>query len=379
MAVFFAGTDPEMSVREKKNMERIRNIASQGMVLLKNDGLLPVKHQKSASRVAAFGTGVRRTIKGGTGSGDVNARININIEQGLIHAGFTVTSEDWLSRYDRAFKNAQEEYVQRITAQAASSGVNIVIEMFNHPFAQPDTLPILPEDMQDSDVALYVISRSSGEGKDREVKAGDYYLSEEEKNNIRTLIQKYGKIIVLLNIGGVIDTSFLRNQKGVGAILLISQAGNLTGDVLADVLTGKVTPSGHLTDTWAEDYHDYPSADTFGYRNGDLDDEFYSEGIYVGYRYFDTFGIKPAYPFGYGLSYTDFSLSEPETAVDDNNVRISVNVTNIGSKYSGREVVQVYCSAPAGELEKPWQVLAGYTKTSLLLPGESQRVCICYL
>ena len=147
------------------------------------------------------------------------------------------------------------------------------------------------------------------------------------------------------------DTSFLRTQSGIDAVLLMGQAGNSGGDALADVLSGKVAPSGHLTTTWAEQYEDYPSAETFGYMNGNRDDEYYTENIYIGYRWFDSFGKTPAYPFGYGKTYTKFAVDVMETDVKDHRVCITVRVTNVGDRYSGREVVQAYISAPDGRLE----------------------------
>lgn len=182
----------------------------------------------------------------------------------------------------------------------------------------------------------------------------------------------------MLNVGGVIDTKFLRAQEGIGAILLMSQAGNIGGHALADVLTGKVSPSGHLTTTWAENYEDYPNAKTFSHMNGDIHDEYYEEGIYVGYRYFDTFDVTPAYPFGYGKSYTTFDVKTEEVTADAKQISVKVCVTNTGATYSGKEVVQVYYSAPTGKLEKPYQELAAYAKTKELAPGESEELIITY-
>ncbi|MFQ8777999.1 MAG: glycoside hydrolase family 3 N-terminal domain-containing protein [Roseburia sp.] len=192
------------------------------------------------------------------------------------------------------------------------------------------------------------------------------------------LANAYGNLIVVLNVGGVIDTKFLRAQEGIGAILLMSQAGNIGGHALADVLTGKVSPSGHLTTTWAENYEDYPNAKTFSHMNGDIHDEYYEEGIYVGYRYFDTFDVTPAYPFGYGKSYTTFDVKTEEVTADAKQISVKVCVTNTGATYSGKEVVQVYYSAPTGKLEKPYQELAAYAKTKELAPGESEELIITY-
>ena len=223
-----------------------------------------------------------------------------------------------------------------------------------------------------------MLARNSGEGKDRRAEKGDYYLSDRELQNIRFMTENYSNCVVLLNTGGVIDLTELRKISGVQAILLTGQTGNMGGHAVADVLMAKTVPSGKLTDTWARSYDDYPSSRTFSYRDDNLDDEYYSDGIYVGYRYFDTFGIMPLYCFGYGKGYTDFSLVTKEVTADEKLVKVEVEVTNIGKVYPGREVVQVYYSAPDGVMEKPTQELAGFAKTKLLMPGEKEVVTVTF-
>lgn len=378
MARLFATTDSSVSERESRNMERARKIAAQGMVLLENNGVLPLT--EGPKRIALYGNGARNTVKGGTGSGDVNSRTVVNVEQGLEAAGYTVATKGWMDRFDRAVEDARAAYYEEIKKAVAAEGEAAIMKLFTDPFQEPPIVPVTDEDIQnsDTDTAVYVLARNSGEGKDRAVEAGDYLLSEEEKTAIKKVTGSYTHTIVVLNVGGVIDTKFLREESGADAVLLMSQAGNIGGYALVDVLTGAVTPSGHLATTWAEDYSDYPNADSFGRRNGDVDDEFYEEGIYVGYRYFDTFGVAPAYPFGYGKSYTDFSIETSSVSLKGNEVEIQAVVTNTGSTYSGKEVVQVYYSAPKGSLEKPYQELAGYAKTGELKPGEQQTVTITY-
>ena len=143
---------------------------------------------------------------------------------------------------------------------------------------------------------------------------------------------------------------------------------------MADVLTGKQVPSGKLTDTWAKAYSDYPSSEGFSHNNGNIDDEYYTDGIYVGYRYFDIFGIEPQYCFGYGKGYTDFAIEEAKAAIEGSGVKVTAKVTNTGKEYAGKEVVQVYVSAPEDALEKPYQELKAYKKTALLAPGEAETV-----
>ncbi|MBR6322404.1 MAG: glycoside hydrolase family 3 protein [Lachnospiraceae bacterium] len=375
MAKIYAAKSAEVSPREERNMALARGIAAQGMVLLENKGALPLSGVKT---IAAFGSGVRHTVKGGTGSGDVNSRVVLNVEQGLLDAGLTLTNGAWLGRYDEICSKIQAEEQEKIRTLMAEGGIRAVIHyVFTRPNLMIEVPEITAEDLlPKADTAIYVIARNSGEGADRRPVPGDYELTDHEKQNLLALSEVYENLIVILNVGGVIDTKFIRALPNLGALLLMSQAGNITGPALADVLFGKAVPSGHLSTTWAENYEDYPSSDTFSFRNGDTDDEYYYEGIYVGYRYFDSFNIAPAYPFGYGLNYTDFSISEVTAALDGSDLLVCAAVKNIGEKYPGRESVQVYVSAPKGGLEKPYQELKGFAKTKELAPGECEAIQI---
>ena len=285
-----------------------------------------------------------------------------------------------MDTYDTQVETARMGYFGELQQEMAAKGMAAVMKIFTEPFVEPAISGVSQKeiDAMKADLAIYVLSRNSGEGKDRTPGAGDYELSDTEKTAIANLANAYGNLIVVLNVGGVIDTKFLRAQEGIGAILLMSQAGNIGGHALADVLTGKVSPSGHLTTTWAENYEVYPNAKTFSHMNGDIHDEYYEEGIYVGYRYFDTFDVTPAYPFGYGKSYTTFDVKTEEVTADAKQISVKVCVTNTGATYSGKEVVQVYYSAPTGKLEKPYQELAAYAKTKELAPGESEELIITY-
>ena len=376
MAKLYATSSPEISPREEKNMARSRKIATETMVLLKNDGLLPLS--VNSEPLAVFGSGVRRTVKGGTGSGDVNSRSVYNVEQGLISAGFTIGSSAWLDRYDQACEQHMAKHMEYFMTLLQEKGQAAILDALENPYRDPDVPEITPEDLKpfNGTTALYVIARTSGEGSDRRVIPGDYELSAGEVSNLRTLTAAFEHVIVILNVGSVIDTKLLRNEPKIGAILLMSQLGNISGLVLVDVLTGKVTPSGKLTATWAENYADYPSAETFGHRNDNLADEYYNEGIFVGYRWFDSFGITPAYPFGYGLSFADFQIGGVKVSIAGGEICIRAEVTNCSSAYCGKETVQVYVSQPEGRLQKSYQVLAGFAKTGLLAPGESEEVNI---
>lgn len=362
---------------EREHMELARKLAGECVVLLKNDGVLPIGPRK----VALYGAGARRTVKGGTGSGDVNSRLVINVEDGLKEAGFAIASEGWLDRHDERIRLAKEEHRRLIHETAEKTGQPEFMLELGMPFREPAPEPVTKEDCEaaGTDTAIYVLSRNSGEGADRYAKEGDYLLWKEEKEALRLLGEQFDKVIVILNVGGVMDLSELSAIPGIDAVVLMSQLGNIGGLALADVLTGKVNPSGKLTDTWAKDYQDYPSSATFSHNNGDTDDDDYTEGIYVGYRYFDTFGVKPLYPFGYGLSYTSFSIQPHSCMISGEDLLVQAEVTNTG-KVAGKETVQVYVSyetqAGKGELDHPSKELKGYAKTMLLAPGESGEVAV---
>ena len=354
-------SSPEITGRELKNRKTAGRLAAEGIVLLENNGVLPLK--QSIDRIALYGSGARRTVKGGAGSGDVNVRSYVTVEQGLMAAGFLITTSSWLDEQDEFVKAAKEVYESGIRQTAAEKGPQaaLFISMEN-PFREPEFRKLKKEElgMELSDTAVYVLARNSGEGADRKLVKGDYLLTEGEIHDITLLAGEFPNFILLLNVGGVIDLQAVQEISGVDAIVNISQGGSSLGDAVADVLTGKTTPSGKLTATWAKRYEDYPCAESFAGMDGDKDDSWYNEGVYVGYRYFDSFGIKPQYAFGYGMSYTEFQVAVKEVRVNCGVVEVETEVTNTGETYSGKEVVQVYCSAPAGELEKPYQELCGF-------------------
>ncbi|MBQ1459253.1 MAG: glycoside hydrolase family 3 C-terminal domain-containing protein [Butyrivibrio sp.] len=374
MGKFYALTSDEVTSLEKENQALVRSLAGECMVVLENDGALPLG--KEERTIVLYGSGARNTVKGGTGSGDVNSREVINIYEGLKAEGFNILSDDWLDRYDKTLEDATNAYMADINEKAAKQHVPPIMIMFSTPFVAPDEELITQ--VKDADIAIYVISRNSGEGADRYDVKKDYELDDNEVKNIQFLAANYKKTIVLLNTGGVIDTKVLRNTDGINAVMIAGQMGNIGGNIVSDVLTGKSIPSGKLTDTWAENYSDYPSSATFSHNNGNIDGEYYTEGIYVGYRYFDTFGIKPAYSFGYGKGYTDFAYEVDDVIADEKKVYVSVTVTNTGSKYAGREVIQVYVTSPEGGIDKPFKELRGFAKTSLLGPSQKETITISF-
>ena len=363
----------EPSEREIRHRALAGKAAAEGIVLLKNDGVLPLK---LSDPIALFGSGADKTVKGGIGSGDVNNRENISIFRGVREAGAAVTSLEWLKDYDRRYDDAREKWKEKILEDAHHVD-NPFDAYAANPFVLPEGRSITEKDLKGACAALYVISRISGEGKDRRLAEGDYYLSRREREDIRYLDQYGIPLILILNAGGPVElTDILREADNIRAVLNISQPGQEGGTAVADILFGKAVPEGKLTATWAERYEDYPCADSFSYLNGNLEKEEYREGIYVGYRYFDSFGVKPLFPFGHGLSYTSFEMKFHEIKAKENALGAEVTVTNTGKSYAGREVVQVYVSLPRTGTEKEYRRLAGFRKTDSLKPGESQNVVV---
>ena len=348
-----------MEKYEQEHLELVRKTAAEGTLFLKKDDSFPLA---AAGKIAAFGNGVRHTVKGGTGSGEVNSRFSVNVEEGLKDAGFTITSEKWLDDFDKILDDTHKAFIQKIREEAAKAGANPV--MFAFGMVQPEPEHSL-ELVGDGEAAIYVLSRNSGEGNDRKPEKGDVLLTDSEIRDILALNKKFEKFMLVLNVGGPVDLSPVMEVKN---ILLLSQLGVVTGNVLADILLGKANPSGKLATTWAK-WDDYSTIGDFG----DNDDVNYKEGIYVGYRYFDTQNVAPLFPFGLGLSYTEFSLETVDVTNNKDEITVSVKVTNTG-KTAGKEAVQVYVSCPFGKLDKPVKDLAAFTKTKELAPGESETV-----
>ena len=356
----------EVQPYEIAHTEAVRKAAPECMVLLKNDGTLPLA---GAGKLALYGSGARSTIKGGTGSGDVNVRHFVNIEEGLEHAGFTITTKAWMDAYDAICQRAKKEYYAGVRKEAEAAGVKgqaIMLFAMGRTCPEPDyELPLDGE----GDTAVYVLARNSGEGTDRKPQAGDVELTKTEIRDILALNQKYERFVLVLNVGGMVN---LEPVNAVGTVLLLGQLGSATGDAFVDVLLGRAYPSGKLTMTWAP-IGEYASTEGFG----DPNDTEYKEGIYVGYRYFDTVGTTPDYPFGYGMGYTTFVVVPKDFVADAGTVTVTAVVKNTGIT-AGKEVVQVYYSAPDGVLDRPYQELAGFAKTKELQPGEQEEVTVSF-
>ncbi|HTK20639.1 MAG TPA: glycoside hydrolase family 3 C-terminal domain-containing protein [Mucilaginibacter sp.] len=356
-----------------------RQAAAESMVLLKNnDKTLPIK--KTGATIALFGNHGYDLIAGGTGSGDVNKPYVVSLNEGLTNAGY---------KLDDGLAQNYKGYLADYTAKHPKK--SLMQELMN-------PTPFAPEYKFDassagqkadaSDIAIIYIGRNAGEGNDRKV-ADDYDLTSLEKDMITSVSDafhaKHKPVIAVLNIGGVIDVTAFRDK--VDAILLAWQPGQEGGNAIADVLSGKVNPSGKLATTFPESYNDVPSAKNFpgkefpekatqGMMGKVIPAEaVYQEGIYVGYRYFNTFKVKPAYAFGYGLSYTNFSFSKLilSSAAFNGKITATVTVTNTGS-VAGKEVAELYLSAPHKSIDKPSEELKGFAKTRTLKPGESQTL-----
>ena len=353
----------ELQEYEKEHLKQLRGLLPECTVLLKKNGDFPLKQ---AGKLALYGSGARHTVKGGTGSGEVNSRYFVNVEQGMTDAGFTVTTGEWLDAYDQIRIAAKKQFIKDIKARAKQKHTNAIVEGMGAIMPEPEyELPLNGE----GDTAVYVLARISGEGNDRDYIPGDILLTETEQRDILALHKKYSKFLLVINAGGPVD---LTPVLEVDNILILSQLGVETGAVLADLILGKAYPSGKLTTTWAA-REDYPQMGDFG----DRDDTHYREGIYVGYRYFDTVSVSPTFPFGYGLSYTDFQVSDACVTAEGQRICVSAAVKNVGSR-AGKETLQLYVSVPQGRLDQPFQTLAAFAKTDELKAGEMQELSLAF-
>lgn len=337
-----------------KYLETSARAVSGGIVMLKNDGALPLKQGGTA---AVFGRIQLHYYKSGTGSGGmVNVSKVIGITDGLLDAGY---------KLDEQLLNAYREWDEQNPFDYGEG-------WGGEPWSQKE-MPLTDELVGGAafraDVAIVIIGRTAGEEMDNKLEKGAFLLSDLEEDMLRRVTSAFDKTVVLLNTGGLIDMSFM-DRYPVSAVMYVWQGGMVGGAGTAAVLTGEVSPSGKLPDTIAYEISDYPSDKFFG--SGDMD--CYGEDIYVGYRYFETFAKdRVRFPFGFGMSYTSFDITASDFKLDGDKVTGSVNVKNTGST-PGREVVQIYCSAPQGKLGKPARVLCGFDKTRTLQPGESQTL-----
>lgn len=364
--IFAAATDA-VSERELKNKQIAYQAALEGIVLLKNDGALPVQPGK----IALFGAGVPMTVKGGTGSGEVNERHAVSILEGMEQAGYEIVSRSWIEEYLRDYQASYTAWKQ---------GFKLGFDMINYmsgSFQLPVGKPVTEQDFAAAkcDTAIYVAARQAGEGKDKKLESGEFDLTADEIASIRFLTRHYAKTILVINSGSYMNLAGLEEE--VDAVIFFCQQGMEGGRAFADIVSGKVSPSGKLTDTWAKTYGDVPCGDIYSYRAEDVRQQLYKEGIYVGYRYYDTYQVPVRYPFGFGLSYTQFDIRCENAALSGDCCSVQVRITNTGD-CPGREVVQLYASCPDGNLKKEYQRLAAFAKTKLLDSGEVQTLSLSF-
>lgn len=355
----------------------VRSAAAEGMILLKNEGqALPLNNK---SKLSVYGNTSYNFIAGGTGSGDVNEAYTISLVQGLQNSGYSLES---------GLLKAYSSYLDEYNGKHPKK--DFFAEIMNPTPPAPEFTgytSLLPAALETSDAALITIGRNAGEFRDRK-KENDFYLSSDETALIKEVAAAYHakgkKVIVIINAGGVIDIASWRDQ--VDAILLTWQGGQEGGNAVADLLSGKVNPSGKLATTIPANYEDDYSSKNFpgvefperattgmlGMKAVPAEVK-YEEGIYVGYRYFNTFNVKPAYPFGFGLSYTSFAYTNLRLSSKQLNGKITASITiQDTGKTAGKEVVQLYITAPGKTIDKPAIELKAFAKTKLLAPGEKQ-------
>ena len=295
----YARTSPEENQRERDHRDLARRIAEEGIVLLKNDGALPA----APGNIALYGAGVTKTIFGGSGSGEVDARKYVNVLEGFENAGYTVTTRSWLNDYEAEFEKEQKQFFHEMRTgflkiRSGADANNILGASFVYPAGRA----VNEEDVAASktDTCLYVIARQSGEGSDR--KPEEFVFLPEEIAQIRFCAEHYEKTVLVINVGASMDLTGVEEIPGLNAILFMCQLGEESGTALANVVSGAVSPSGHLTDTWVKNYDQVPFGNTFSFMSPDPLEQNYEEGIFVGYRYYQTAGVEPRYPFGFGLS-----------------------------------------------------------------------------
>lgn len=368
-------TDKKIGIPLEGFAELARKVSAEGAVLLENHGeVLPVKKGET---VSIFGRCQIDYYRSGTGSGGaVNVAYTTNLLGSMRKADGILVNETLASIYE----------TWREAHPFDNGGGGWAMEPW-HQAEMPLTDEIVEAASKQSDKALIVIGRTAGEDQDNAIESGSYLLTPEEKEMLTLVTRYFSKTAVILNVPNLIDMSFVSDASYVhpiGAVIYAWQGGQEGGNGIADVITGVVTPSGKLTDTIASSIEDYPSTKNYGNPKQNL----YEEDIYVGYRYFETFAPdKVLYEFGYGISYTTFSVTDLSASLSSDNeecvlahkmVTVTATVTNTGDIYSGKEVVQVYYEAPQGRLGKPVRQLAGFAKTSLLAPQESETVTITF-
>jgi beta-glucosidase len=353
-------TTTDMNQYEIEHINTLDKYLAECTVLLRRNGDFPIG--KKNKKIYLYGNGVRKTIKGGTGSGDVNSRSFDTIEQAFTKAGYEILTKDYLDEYDKIYEKAQTEFNDNLRKNSSGN----FFAMMGAIMPEPDyDIPYEKE----GDVAVFVLSRVSGEGSDRKPIKGDVYLTDTERKMVLDLAKGFKKFMLVLNTGGPVDLSGLEDVKN---ILVLSQLGVNTSKTLVDIIAGDKYPSGKLATTWTK-YEDYPTNENFG----DNDDTDYKEGVYVGYRYFDSVNADVMYPFGFGLGYTDFEFDVKSAKLVGEKFEVSVSVKNIG-KFKGKEVLELYLSKPGTTIDEPYQILVNFAKTKELKPNKKQTLKLSF-
>ncbi|MCR5255909.1 MAG: glycoside hydrolase family 3 C-terminal domain-containing protein [Acetatifactor sp.] len=371
-----ASLSDEITAREVENREVAYSAAVESIVLLKNDGALPV----APCNIALFGSAAVKMVKGGTGSGEVNERHVIDICEGLKKAGFSVYNENYVSRYISEYETEKEKFKkQNPVGIPIGKSAEDMINIMANPFKIPAGPIVTYEDVADSkaEICIYAVARQAGECADRSLSDYDFTFMPREVENLKFLAKHFEKLILVINAGGSMDMSVLDEIPEINAVIFLCQQGMESGRAFADILTGKANPSGALTDTWVNSYYDVPGAGGFADLDGNPRETDYGEGIFVGYRCYDTFGANVRYPFGYGLSYSEFKLEYRDLVQDRDSFKIDVSVTNVKGP-AGKKIVQVYAACPEGKLAKERKRLVGFGKSSVLQEGESERIGIFF-
>lgn len=358
------GEDGGKATASKKHVELSRRAAGEGMVLLKNNGTLPLA---KGARIVLFGQASVNYIKGGGGSGDVFCPYVRNV-----YDGFKLKAQEGKVE---VFAPLEEFYKEHVAKEKAANADKPDQSLQVQEAKVPQEL--FEKAAEFSDTAVITLNRYSGEAWDRSSEKGDFYLTDGETELVKRVKASFANCIIVLDVGGMVDSQWFKDDEEIDAVLLAWQAGMEGGLAIADILCGDVNPSGKLTDTFAKSFDDYPSSESINASEDYVD---YNEDIYVGYRYFETIpGAKERvnYPFGYGLSYTTFRLWGISCHEAEGCMSVTVQVTNTGDM-AGKEVVQVYYRAPQGLLGKPERVLAAFQKTKTLAPNETQTIAMSF-
>ncbi|ORX52069.1 beta-glucosidase-related glycosidase [Piromyces finnis] len=353
-------TEDEINDYEIEHQSVLDQHLSECTVLLRKNGDFPIS--SSERKIHLYGGGIRHTVKGGLGSGNIKTRTFDTIETAFKKEGFEVLSSEYLDAYDDCYEKAHDDFIQGLRdGFDYANPYGYLIDHFSVIMDEPEC--DIPID-ESGDLAVYVVSRITGEGIDRKVAKGDIFLTDSEKKAIKTLARGYKKFMLVLNTGGPVDLSGLEEVQN---ILVLSQLGFNTSKTLVDLVTGEKYPSGKLTTTWTK-YDDYFA------NTGNLTDVDYVEGVYVGYRYFDSADVDVLFPFGHGLSYTEFENSIKSVKINGEKVTVDAIVTNVG-KAKGKEVLELYLSKPStSDLDEPYQELVNFAKTKELSPKKKDNV-----